>query len=55
MAGEADVAVVFAGLPDIFESEGYDRTHMCMPACQNHLISEMEKLIGKLQEAVDNR
>ncbi len=27
-AAAADVAVIFAGLPDAFESEGYDRTHL---------------------------
>ena len=43
-AKEADVAVVFAGLPDAFESEGYDRTHMHMPECQNHLIQEILKV-----------
>ena len=37
-AKAAKVAVVFAGLPDAYESEGYDRTHMNMPACQNKLI-----------------
>lgn len=37
-AKTADVAVIFAGLPDAFESEGYDREHMRMPNCQNHLI-----------------
>ena len=37
-AKAAKVAVVFAGLPDAYESEGYDRTHMRMPACQNTLI-----------------
>ena len=37
-AKEADTAVIFAGLPDVFESEGYDRQHMDMPACQNRLI-----------------
>ena len=30
--------MVFAGLPDAYESEGYDRAHMKMPACQNKLI-----------------
>jgi len=34
----AEYAVVFAGLPDAFESEGYDRAHMKMPANQNALI-----------------
>ncbi len=37
-ARAARVAVIFAGLPDSYESEGYDRTHMRMPACQNKLI-----------------
>ena len=37
-ARSAKVAVVFAGLPDVYESEGYDRTHMRMPDCQNRLI-----------------
>lgn len=37
-AKAATVAVVFAGLPDAYESEGYDRSHMAMPACQNRLI-----------------
>lgn len=37
-AKNAAVAVVFAGLPDAYESEGYDRTHMSLPACQNRLI-----------------
>ena len=48
VAKEADVAVIFAGLPDAFESEGYDRSHMRMPDCQNTLISE----IAKVQENV---
>lgn len=38
-AGSAEVAVIFAGLPDSFESEGYDRSHMDMPQAQNELIS----------------
>ena len=37
-AKKAKVAVLFVGLPDAYESEGYDRTHMAMPACQNQLI-----------------
>lgn len=37
-AAAADVAVIFAGLPDIFESEGYDRDTMAMPDCQNKVI-----------------
>ena len=37
-AENADKAVIFAGLPDSFESEGYDRSHMQLPSCQNRLI-----------------
>ena len=40
-AEEADVAVIFAGLPDIFESEGADRRHMRLPDCQNNLIARV--------------
>ena len=43
-AGEADKAVIFAGLPDSFESEGYDRSHMRLPECQNRLIAEILKI-----------
>jgi beta-glucosidase len=42
-AQAAKAAVVFAGLPDSFESEGYDRTHMDLPSCQNKLISAIVK------------
>ena len=38
-AKEADVAVIFAGLPDSFESEGYDRTHMRLPDSQEQVIA----------------
>lgn len=40
-AAAADVAVIFAGLPDAFESEGYDRTHLNLPNCQNRLIDDI--------------
>lgn len=43
-AKAAEVAVIFAGLPDAFESEGYDRTHMQMPESQNYLIEEIAKV-----------
>lgn len=40
-AKAADKVVIFAGLPDSFESEGYDRAHMRLPDCQNRLIDEI--------------
>lgn len=38
-AKQAEVAVIFAGLPDAFETEGADREHMRLPDNQNELIS----------------
>lgn len=43
-AKSADAAVIFAGLPDNFESEGYDRKHMRMPDCQNALIEAVAEV-----------
>ncbi len=40
-ARQAEAAVIFAGLPDAFESEGFDREHMRMPECQNELIRQV--------------
>ena len=39
-----DKVVIFAGLPDSFESEGFDRSHMRMPECQLELIREVSKV-----------
>jgi beta-glucosidase len=38
-AKKAEAAVIFAGLPDAIESEGYDRANMALPECQNALIA----------------
>ena len=40
-ARAADAAIIFAGLPDSFESEGYDRSHMRLPECQDRLIARV--------------
>ncbi len=37
-AVNAEVAVIFAGLPEAYETEGADRDHMAMPTNQNALI-----------------
>lgn len=47
VANNADVAVLFVGLPDSFESEGYDRTHLSIP--RNH-----QKLIEAVAEVQKN-
>ncbi len=42
-AGDADKIIVTAGLPDEFESEGFDRSHLNLPESHNRLISELVK------------
>ncbi len=43
-AKNSDIAVIFAGLTDLFESEGFDRSHMRMPECQNELIARIAEV-----------
>ncbi|MDD6268661.1 MAG: glycoside hydrolase family 3 C-terminal domain-containing protein [Oscillospiraceae bacterium] len=43
LAEKSGAVVIFAGLPDSFESEGFDRSHMRMPDCQNELIEAVAK------------
>lgn len=40
-AKEAEIAVVFAGVPEVMESEGFDRWCMKLPICQNRLIEKI--------------
>ncbi|AFC28614.1 BglB [Paenibacillus mucilaginosus 3016] len=47
-AAAADTAVIFAGLPDRYESEGYDRTHLSLPANQIRLIEEVAAVQPKV-------
>jgi len=53
-AKSASVVVVFAGLPDSFESEGYDRKHMRLPECQNKLIEEISKINSNVVVVLHN-
>src|SRR5207244_1882355 len=47
-AAKADVAVLFVGLPDRYESEGYDRTHMAIPVNHRALI----EAVGEVQSNI---
>ena len=47
IAKKSKVALIFAGLPDRYESEGYDRVHMSIP--ENHI-----RLIEKVAEVQKN-
>lgn len=44
LAENSSVAVIFAGLPDSFESEGFDRKHMRLPDSQNALIEAVARV-----------
>ena len=43
-AKRADKAVIFAGLPDSYESEGYDREHLRLPRSHDRLVEEVSKV-----------
>ncbi|WP_338554155.1 glycoside hydrolase family 3 C-terminal domain-containing protein [Paenibacillus sp. KS-LC4] len=47
-ASEAEVAVIFAGLPDRYESEGYDREHLNLPENQNKLIEAVASVQSRI-------
>jgi beta-glucosidase len=53
-AVKADVAVIFAGLPDRYESEGYDREHMRIPENQAYLIQEISKVQSNVVVVLSN-
>ncbi|WP_117161134.1 glycoside hydrolase family 3 protein [Paraliobacillus sp. X-1268] len=44
IAAKSDAAVLFIGLPDRYESEGYDRSHLLIPENQRQLIDEVSKV-----------
>lgn len=48
IAGKADVAVIFAGLPDSYESEGYDREHLNLPPAHIELIEKVKEVCPRL-------
>nr|WP_313639392.1 glycoside hydrolase family 3 C-terminal domain-containing protein [Paenibacillus sp.] len=43
-ASQADTAIVFVGLPERYESEGYDRTHLRIPESQIRLIEAVAEV-----------
>ncbi|WP_341675891.1 glycoside hydrolase family 3 C-terminal domain-containing protein [Niveibacterium sp. SC-1] len=47
-AAAADIAVVFAGLPDSYESEGWDRRNIAMPAGHVRLIEAVAAVQSKV-------
>ena len=53
-AREADTVVLFAGLPESFETEGADRTTLDMPAVQNELIEKLAAVNKRLVVVLHN-
>lgn len=53
-AQSADTAVVFVGLPDRYESEGYDRSHLRLPDNHIRLIEEIAKVQSRVVVVLSN-
>ncbi len=53
-ADKADVTILCAGLPDIYETEGIDRTHMQMPSGHNALIQRIAAAYEKVVVVLSN-
>ncbi len=54
LAGEANVVILFTGLPDRYESEGYDRTHLELPLNHKQLIKELAAVQPNLVVVLSN-
>lgn len=53
-AKNADKVIVCAGLPDSYESEGYDREHMDLPKVQNDLIDAVTAVNDHVVVVLEN-
>ncbi|MFC4601625.1 glycoside hydrolase family 3 C-terminal domain-containing protein [Cohnella hongkongensis] len=53
-AARSDVALLFVGLPDRYESEAYDRTHLSIPDNHLKLIDEVAKAQSRLVVVLSN-
>ncbi|MCU9612604.1 glycoside hydrolase family 3 C-terminal domain-containing protein [Caldibacillus lycopersici] len=54
VASSADKVVLFVGLPDRYESEGYDRKHLQMPVNHVKLIEEVAKVNRNIVVVLSN-
>jgi len=53
-ASQADVAILFVGLPERYESEAYDRVHLSIPDNHRKLIEEVAKTQSRLIVVLSN-
>lgn len=54
IAEAADIVLIFAGLPDIYETEGLDRDHMKLPESHDALIKEVTKVNSNIVVVLSN-
>lgn len=54
LAKKSDVVVLFIGLPDRYESEGYDRKHLQLPANQVALLEKLSHVQKNLVVVLHN-
>ena len=54
LAQKADVVLFFGGMPEAYESEGYDLAHMNLPGGQNALIAALVKANPKTVVVLNN-
>lgn len=54
IAATAETVLLFAGLPDAYESEGFDREHMRLPASQLNLIAAVAPVSKRLVIVLQN-
>ncbi len=54
LASSADVAVVFIGLTDAYESEGYDRTHLDLPPSHVALLEAVLAVQSRVAVVLSN-
>jgi len=53
-ASQVDTAIVFVGLPERYESEGYDRTHLRIPESQIRLIEAVAEVQSNVVVVLSN-
>ncbi|WP_138750762.1 beta-glucosidase [Paenibacillus sinopodophylli] len=54
LGASSDVVVLFVGLPDRYESEGYDRTHLNLPENQRIVIEQVAAVQPNLVVVLSN-
>ncbi len=54
VAANAETVILFAGLPDRYESEGYDRVHLHIPENQQRLIEAVAEVNSNIVVVLSN-